>query len=364
MTLPDLPAGIPRNLTYAGGRLSILDQTRLPGDLVAIEADSLELVAEAICELRVRGAPAIGLAAAYGLCVTLAARLREGNACGSSEAAELLQTARTTLAATRPTAVNLKAALGHMLDAPDSPAPSELDPAQLLATLEERALDWHRDDAYRCEAIATAGLTVLPREAHLLTHCNAGPLATGGIGTALGVILRGHAEGRRFTVYADETRPLLQGARLTTWELQRAGVPVILQGDGAAASLILSGGVQAVVVGADRIAANGDTANKVGTLPLALACARAGLPFYVAAPLSTIDLDLAEGTHIPIEQRDGRELSHWGDALLTPPGVAIRNPAFDVTPGELVSAFFTEAGVVRQPYGIRSWDSTCGDLRG
>jgi methylthioribose-1-phosphate isomerase len=355
MTLPDLPAGIPRNLAYADGRLSILDQTRLPGDLVTIRADNLETVAEAIRELRVRGAPAIGVAAAYGLCVALGARLRGGSSCRPGEAGELLRSARVVLAATRPTAVNLKAALVQMLDAGDSPLSRELDAVSLLAALERRALDWHLDDARRCEAIAAAGLTMLPRQARLLTHCNAGPLATGGIGTALGVILRGHAEGWRFSIHADETRPLLQGARLTAWELQRAGVPVTLQADGAAASLILGGSVDAVIVGADRIAVNGDTANKVGTLPLALACARAGLPFYVAAPLSTLDRELDEGSGIPIEERDGHELSHWDGVPVAPPGVGLRNPAFDVTPGDLVTAFFTEGGVLHPPYGPNRW---------
>ncbi len=364
MKLPELPAGIPRNLTYAAGRLSILDQTRLPGELVTVQADDLEPVLEAIAGLRVRGAPAIGLAAAYGLCVALSAHLRKDPVCGSAEAGELLASAREALAATRPTAVNLSAALAHMLDAPDSPSPEASTPSALLAALEERALAWHLDDARRCAAIAAAGLTLLPREARILTHCNAGPLATGGIGTALGVILRGHAEGFGFEVYADETRPLLQGARLTAWELQRAGVPVTLQVDGAAASLIMAGDVDAVIVGADRIAANGDTANKVGTLPLALACARAKLPFYVAAPLSTLDLELAAGSGIPIEERDGQELSHWDGAPVAPPGIALRNPAFDVTPGELVTAFFTEAGVLRPPYGAGSWGSPGSAVQG
>ncbi len=354
MKLPELPSGIPRNLAYDSGRLSILDQTRLPGEQVRIEADGLEQVAEAIAMLRVRGAPAIGLAAAYGLCVALAAGLARSPALGLDEARQLLAEARETLSTTRPTAVNLNASLAWMLDGTDAPPRHARTAAELLAALERRALDWHVDDAHRCEAIAAAGLSLLPRKARLLTHCNAGPLATGGIGTALGVILRGHEQGRRFTVFADETRPLLQGARLTTWELRQAGVPVTLQADSAAASLILGGGVDAVIVGADRIAVNGDTANKVGTLPLALACARAKLPFYVAAPLSTVDPDLAGGDAIPIEERDGREVSHWNGARLAPRGIDLRNPAFDLTPGDLVTAFFTEAGVLRPPLDSQS----------
>ena len=348
--LPPLPPGMPRNLDYAGGRLTILDQTRLPGIRHEIQADFLETVAESIRRLRVRGAPAIGVAAAYGLCVALAARLRENPNCGRGEAFAGLGEAEAVLAATRPTAVNLTAALGAMMAVAERQQAAGADPATLLAALEAAALAWHLDDAGRCEAIAAAGLGELPQEARLLTHCNAGPLATGGVGTALGVIIRGHEAGRRLEVFVDETRPLLQGARLTVWELQRAGLPVTLQPDGAAASLILAGGVDAVIVGADRIAANGDTANKVGTLPLALACARAGTPFYVAAPLSSVDPSLADGAGIPIEERDGEEVTRLGGMDLAPPGTAVRNPAFDVTPGDLVTAFFTEAGVLRPPY--------------
>ncbi len=354
MNLPELPAGIPRNLVYESGRLRILDQTLLPGEIAYLDAESLETVAEAICALRVRGAPALGVAAAYGLCVALADFLGRNPRATSEEVRSQLIAARATLAATRPTAVNLTAALDMMLDARDSlPGP----PQDLLASLEARAHTWHLDDALRCEAIAAAGLSVLPRNARLLTHCNAGPLATGGVGTALGVILRGQAQGRCFTVFADETRPLLQGARLTTWELRQAGVPVTLQADGAAASLILGGGVDAVIVGADRIALNGDTANKVGTLPLALACARAKLPFYVAAPLSTLDSAAKDGGDIVIEEREGRELSHWRGLPLAAEGIGLRNPAFDVTPGELVTVFFTEAGVQRPPLGSGPFDS-------
>ncbi len=348
--LPALPAGIPRNLSYAAGRLRLLDQTRLPGAEIYRDCAELAAVAEAIAQLRVRGAPAIGIAAAYGLCVDLAAALRGEPGLSAAAAAARLAAARATLLATRPTAANLAAALAAMAAAERRALAAGADAAGLLGALEAAALAWHADDAARCAAIAAAGLAALPDPARVLTHCNAGPLATGGIGTALGVILAGHAAGRRMAVWADETRPLLQGARITVWELARAGVPVTLQVDGAAAGLILARGVDAVIVGADRIAANGDTANKVGTLPLALACARAGLPFYVAAPLSTVDARCPEGGAIPIEERAGDELRRLGEAQLAPPNVAVRNPAFDVTPAALITAFFTERGRLAPPY--------------
>ncbi len=348
--LPPLPAGIPRNLVYAQGRLTLLDQTRLPAVAVYAECGELAGVAEAIAQLRVRGAPAIGIAAAYGLCVDLAAALAANPRLDAAAAGARLASARATLAATRPTAANLGAALAAMTTAEHAALAAGADARALLAALEAAALAWHADDAARCAAIAQAGLAVLPDPARVLTHCNAGPLATGGIGTALGVVLAAHAAGRRIAVWADETRPLLQGARITAWELGRAGVPVTLQADGAAAGLILAGGVDAVIVGADRIAANGDTANKVGTLALALACAWAGVPFYVAAPLSTVDARCPAGSAIPIEERAADELTMLGAVRLAPAGVAVRNPAFDVTPAALVTAFFTERGRLAPSY--------------
>jgi methylthioribose-1-phosphate isomerase len=348
--LPPLPAGIPRNLAYAGGRLRLLDQTQLPAAEVYADCGDLAAVAAAIAGLRVRGAPAIGIAAAYGLCVDLAAALAANPRLDSAAAAARLASARAGLAATRPTAANLGAALAAMATAERGALAAGADARALLVALEAAALAWHADDAARCAAIVQAGLAALPEPARVLTHCNAGPLATGGIGTALGIVLAAHAAGRRIAVWADETRPLLQGARITVWELMRAGVPVTLQADAAAAGLILAGGVDAVIVGADRIAANGDTANKVGTLPLALACAHAGLPFYVAAPMSTVDARCPTGDAIPIETREAAELTALGDQQLAPAGVAVRNPAFDVTPAALVTAFFTERGRLTPPY--------------
>ncbi|MBM4117747.1 S-methyl-5-thioribose-1-phosphate isomerase [bacterium] len=348
--MPALPAGIPRNLAYARGCLRLLDQTLLPAAERYPHCRDLAAVTEAIGSLRVRGAPAIGIAAAYGLCVDLAAALAEAPPLSPEAAAHRLAGARAALLATRPTAANLAAALAAMAAAERRVLAAGAGAPALLAALEAAAHAWHADDAARCAAIAAAGLAALPEPARILTHCNAGPLATGGVGTALGVVLAGHAAGRRFAVWVNETRPLLQGARITAWELTRAGVPPTLQVDGAAASLIVAGGVDAVIVGADRIAANGDTANKVGTLPLALACAHAGVPFYVAAPLSTVDLRCQTGRDIPIEERGGAELLPDGGAPWAPSGLALRNPAFDVTPAGFVTAFFTERGRVGPPY--------------
>lgn len=348
--LPPLPPGIPRNLSYAAGCLRLLDQTRLPATEQYRDCVELAAVVEAIGSLRVRGAPAIGIAAAYGLCVDLAAALAAAPRLSREAAAARLARARAALLATRPTAANLEAALAAMASVAEGALAAGSDALALLAALEAAALAWHADDAARCAAIAAAGLAALPDPARVLTHCNAGPLATGGIGTALGVLLAAHAAGRRVAVWANETRPLLQGARITAWELARAGLPVTLQTDGAAASLILAGGVDLVIVGADRIAANGDTANKVGTLPLALACAHAGVPFHVAAPLSTVDARCQAGSAIPIEERSGEELLPERSAALA--GVALRNPAFDVTPAAFVSAFFTERGRIDPPYNF------------
>ena len=358
----------PPNLAYREGVLRILDQTRLPSELCFIEARDLATVLEAITTLRIRGAPALGLAGAYGLAVALADHLRQHPASGPEQAWGALARAGAALTASRPTAVNLSRAIawvqlralagpaaegsdaGASTAAASARAENSAGPAELLARVEEAALALHAREAEACERIAAAGLGLLPAEASLLTHCNTGPLATGGIGTALGVILRGHEQGRRFSIYVDETRPLLQGARLTAWELQAAGVPCRLIPDSAAASLILGGKVDAVLVGADRVAANGDTANKVGTLPLALAAHRARIPFYVAAPASSIDADCPRGALIPIEERGEAELTHWGGILLTAPGMRAFNPAFDITPADLVTAFITDRGVMLPPY--------------
>jgi methylthioribose-1-phosphate isomerase len=315
-------------LRWEDGVLYLLDQLRLPGEEVWVACRSPEEVADAIRRMVVRGAPAIGCAAAYG--VALAAR-----------AGAPLAQAIDLLATSRPTAVNLFWALGEMRRAGSDPA-----------ALEARAIEIQADDIAMCRAIGKHGAALIPDNATVLTHCNAGALATGGYGTALGVVRGAREAGKSLRVFADETRPFLQGARLTAWELDKSGIDVTVIPDAAAAFLMSRGEVSCVVVGADRIAANGDVANKIGTYALALAAARHSVPFYVAAPSSTLDLDTATGADIPIEERDGAELLRLGDTALAPAGVPGRYPAFDITPAELVTAIITEAGVARPPYDI------------
>jgi methylthioribose-1-phosphate isomerase len=296
-------------LRFHGGALLVLDQRALPGEERWLRCESVERVAEAIRSMAVRGAPAIGLAAAYGMAL---AHDRE-------RAAALLR-------ATRPTAVNLAWAVERCLQADDP-----LEEARRL----------HRDQEAADRTLAELGAERFAPGDRALTHCNAGALATGGYGTAGGILREAWEQGRLTEVWVDETRPLLQGARLTAWELGRAGIPFRVVADSAAGGLMSRGLVDRVVVGADRIAANGDIANKVGTYPLAVLAARHGVPFYVAAPLSTIDPSMPSGDGIPIEERDPAELGSESSAF---------NPAFDVTPAELVTAIFTEAGVLEPPY--------------
>jgi methylthioribose-1-phosphate isomerase len=313
-------------LRWKGGELELLDQTRLPREEVWIACRDYRAVARAIKEMVVRGAPAIGCAAAYG--VALGAR-----------AGEPLDKVIAHLRSTRPTAVNLFWALERMARVSPSTA----------AALEKEALAIHREDIDACLAIGRNGAGLLP-EGTVLTHCNAGALATGGFGTALGVVRAAHRAGRKLRVYADETRPFLQGARLTAWELQKSGIDVTIITDNMAAHLMQRGEIQSVIVGADRIAANGDTANKIGTYGVALSAREHGLPFYVAAPRSTIDRAIPDGAHIPIEERDPGEVTHLAGQAIAPGGVPARHPAFDVTPHRLITAIITEAGVARDPY--------------
>ncbi len=296
---------------------------------------TLDEVIDAIRTLAVRGAPAIGVAAAIGLVVALE---QESDGRGDRARALLVPYAER-LVASRPTAVNLSWAVGRLV----AMAAAVGDDA-LLAAVRAGAEAIRADDVARCEAIGRFGLTIVPDGARVLTHCNAGALATAGIGTALAPVHLAHREGRRVHVYADETRPLRQGARLTAWELQRAGIPVTVLPDGAAASLLRSGAVDLVIVGADRITANGDVANKVGTYGVALAAHAHGIPFYVAAPWSTIDAATPTGAGIEIEHRHAAEL---GDL---PAGARVWNPAFDVTPRALVSGYLTDRGFVTPPF--------------
>jgi methylthioribose-1-phosphate isomerase len=299
-------------LDVDASRVVLLDQRRLPDEEVELECGSAAEVADAIAQLAIRGAPAIGVAAAYGLAL---AALR----------GEDLREAEQVLAASRPTAVNLFWALAHMRD---DPTP-------------ERARALHRSEVERCKRMAAHAANLFEPGTRALTHCNAGGLATAGYGSAVGALRAAWERGLLERVLVDETRPLLQGARLTAWELETAGIPHAVIADAAAASMMARGEVDLIVTGADRIAANGDTANKIGTYALAVLAAHHDLPLYVVAPTSTVDLATATGAEIPIEERDPREVSQRFPA---------RNPAFDVTPAELISAIVTEAGVHRDPY--------------
>ena len=291
-------------VSYRDGALWIIDQTRLPQEYVELRIERLDALCEAIRSLRVRGAPAIGVAAAYGFRL-LAESWEAAGGRDVDALREHLRHSARSLAATRPTARNLFMAIERMLQVAETTPGSAAD---VVRAVGRAATALHDEDRALCAAIARHGATLLPERARVVTHCNAGALATGGIGTALGVIYEAIRQGKSIHVYADETRPLLQGARLTAWELRREGVPVTLLCDNAAASLLSRGGIDCCIVGADRIARNGDTANKVGTFGLALAAQRFGVPFYVAAPSTTFDLELATGAEIEIEERAGSEV--------------------------------------------------------
>ncbi len=334
------------SMRWDAGALEILDQTRLPGAIVRLRLVTVDELCEAIRSLRVRGAPALGVAAAYGMRLASEAYLR-GRGEDAGELRRELASAAAALAATRPTARNLFAALERVQAVARATSGDAAAVAGAVARVAEAV---HAEDRALCEAIGRHGAALLPARASVITHCNAGALATGGIGTALGIVYEAVRQGKSVHVYADETRPLLQGARLTAWELQQAGIPVTLLCDGAAASLLARGGIDCALVGADRIAANGDTANKVGTFALALAARRHGVPLYVAAPSTTFDMALAGGSEIPIEQRGASEVVPGDAGSGSPIGIAVYNPAFDVTPAELIAAIVHEGGVVRPPY--------------
>lgn len=326
------------------GLLELIDQTRLPSEICYLTCANQEDVAKAIRCLAVRGAPAIGVAAAYGL--ALAARGIKARSRG--EFLARVEEAARRLAATRPTAVNLQWALNRLLQRLRSEKAEDV--RVLRNMLLEEAHSIYREDVEGNKRIGQYGCKLVPHGARILTHCNAGALATAGYGTALGVIRAAHEAGKNVIVYAGETRPLLQGARLTAWELLQDGIPVTLITDNMAGYLMARKKVDMVIVGADRIAANGDVANKIGTYSLAVLAGEHGLPFYVAAPVSTIDLKIASGSEIPIEEREHTEVTHLAGRPLAPEGVQVWNPAFDVTPQRLVSAIITERGIVRPPY--------------
>jgi len=323
-----------RALRWDGRRLALLDQTRLPGEETWLQLTGAQDTAQAIRRLAVRGAPNIGIAAGYGLAMELGARPSLG---ALEEASELL-------AGARPTAVNLAAAVARVRAAALAAGPSTIASA---ARAEAQRL--HAEEDAASAALAGHGADLLREARTILTHCNTGALATGGRGSALAVCLELAERHEGVRIIACETRPLLQGARLTAWELGRLGVPFELIVDGAAAGLLRRGAADAVVVGCDRVAANGDVANKVGTYAHALAARAAGAPFVVAGPVSTIDLATPDGDAIEIEERAAAEILEVGGVAIAPPGTAVRNPAFDVTPAELITALVTERGVAAPP---------------
>ncbi len=333
-----------RALSWQGNKLQLLDQTLLPVEKVILELDNYEEVAWAINTMQVRGAPAIGIAAAYGM--VLAAQ--QGLTQDKSKFLSYLDKAKTELAETRPTAVNLFWALERMEKV--WKANEDQSPEQLLALLEQEAKVIDSEDLAGNKKMGLYGSELVPHGARILTHCNAGALAVSGYGTALGVIRAAHEQGKNIQVFADETRPLLQGSRLTAWELMEDGIPVTLITDNTSAYLMKQGKIDLVVVGADRISSNGDVANKIGTYGVAILAKYHGIPFYVAAPTSTIDMSLKSGEEIPIEERDHDEVRKIGGVQIAPAEVKVYNPAFDVTPHELVTAIITEAGIIRPPF--------------
>ncbi len=333
-------------LTWTPEGVRFLDQTKLPLEESFVVATTYEQVAEIIVTMVVRGAPAIGVSAAYGVAIGA----KQTKARTVEQFTPEFEKICALLAGTRPTAVNLFWAIDRMKALFAALVASGATLSQIQEKILAEADAMYEEDIAACKAMGAHGAALLPEEGGVLTHCNAGALATCGYGTALGVIRAAVERGKRIHVYADETRPFLQGARLTAWELMADGIPTTVICDNMAASLMRRGRIQAVVVGADRIAANGDTANKIGTYNVAILAREHNIPFYVAAPWSTIDLATATGDAIPIEERPAREVTHHAGKQLTPNGVGICNPAFDVTPAKYISAIITERGALRAPY--------------
>lgn len=324
----------------------MIDQRKLPAQEIYVRCTTATEVARAIKTMVIRGAPAIGVAAAMGI----ALGMRRCKATGTKQFAVDFNKICELMAGTRPTAVNLFWAIGRMKQSFARGVQAGESVDELKARLEKAAQGIHDDDLASCQAMGRFGAEVVPARARILTHCNAGALATAGYGTALGVIRAAAAQGKVLNVYADETRPFLQGARLTAWELVREQIQTTVITDSMAGPLMRDGAIDFVVVGADRIAANGDFANKIGTYTVAMMAHAHKVPFYVAAPLSTIDLSTPDGAAIPIEQRSAKEVSHLGGMQLTPDAATIWNPSFDVTPHHLVAGIITERGICRAPF--------------
>jgi methylthioribose-1-phosphate isomerase len=333
-----------QTLEWTNSGVRFLDQTRLPTEEVYVTCTTYEQVADAIRNMVVRGAPAIGVAAAMGIALGAANSKAES----AGEMKGDLDRICEAIGKTRPTAVNLFWAIRRMQEkferARVRPVP------QIKQALIEEAQRMHAEDIAANQAMGRHGATLMPASGGVLTHCNAGALATCGYGTALGVIRAAVEQGKKLHVYADETRPFLQGARLTAWELMKDGIPTTVISDNMAGAMMLQGKIGAIVVGADRIAANGDVANKIGTYTVAILAREHAIPFYVAAPFSTIDMEMPDGSGIPIEQRNSREVTHIGGKQMVPDGVQVENPAFDVTPAKYVTAIITERGIARAPY--------------
>ena len=329
-----------------GDVVVMIDQRKLPAEERYVRCKTAAEVARAIKTMVIRGAPAIGVAAAIGL----ALGMRKSKETGTKNFAAEFHKICELMASTRPTAVNLFWAIERMKRSFAAGALAGESVDQIKDRLDREADAIHDEDVASCRALGAFGAEVVPADAHVLTHCNAGALATAGYGTALGVIRGAVERGKRVAVFADETRPFFQGARLTAWELVRDGIETTIITDNMSGALMRQGKVDLVVVGADRIAANGDTANKIGTYTVAVLAREHRIPFYVAAPLSTIDLETPDGDHIPIEERNAREVTHVGAVQVAPEGALIWNPAFDVTPHQFISGIITERGIFRAPY--------------
>jgi len=333
-------------IEWTDDAIVMIDQRKLPGEETYVRCRSAQEVAKAIKTMVIRGAPAIGVAAAMGLALCV----RQSKATGTQKLAVEFYRMCDVMAGTRPTAVNLFWAIDRMKRSFASGIEAGESVDQLHERLRTEARRIHDEDVASCRALGGFGASVVPDVARVLTHCNAGALATAGYGSALGVVRAAVEQGKHVRVLADETRPFLQGARLTAWELLRDGIETTVITDSMAGPLMRDGEIDVVIVGADRIAANGDTANKIGTYTVAVLAREHDIPFYVAAPVSTIDLATPDGTHIPIEERDQREVTHLKNLRLTPIGALIRNPAFDVTPHRLIAGIITECGIFGAPY--------------
>jgi len=331
-----------RAIEWLDGKLRILDQSKLPGEQIFADLDNYHDVVLAIKEMRIRGAPAIGVAGAYGIALG-ASGIETAN---EGEFLAQLQQVMQNFAASRPTAVNLFQAIDRMKKAARGDGVAEIK-----NSLINEAKRIHQEEVTATRQLSQLGTELIKDGFTLLTHCNAGPLATAGYGTALGVIKAAKDQGKRVSVFATETRPLLQGARLTTWELMQEGIPVTLVTDSMAGYFMQQGKIDCVIVGADRIAANGDVANKIGTYTLAVLAKENKIPFYVAAPASSIDISLSSGDKIPIEERSPEEVTHIRGIPIAPEGTGAANPAFDVTPHSYITAIITEKGIIRESYG-------------